>query len=66
MAHVDDTNDDAIVANFVDHPEVPTPGAELACEISAQRLSDPKWMLRKYFDDELPTRGCNLFRQFLT
>lgn len=41
VTHVDNLNHDLVVVNFVDHPEIPAPGGEPACEVSPQRLSNP-------------------------
>ena len=41
VTHIDNPNYDSVVVNLVDHPEITAPRGISACEVIAQRLSDP-------------------------
>lgn len=65
MRDVDDSHDNSILEDRVDHPEFTAPRRVASSKLIAQRLADAVRMLRERTANELPAGDGHGFRKFV-
>ena len=55
MRDVDDTDNDSIIEDLVDHPELAASGGVASLQLTTKRLTHTMRILRERPPDELPT-----------